>query len=122
MGLFQSISTHFVEFLVTPDQKKFKLANQIFMALLFFGGIAVWGLFLYCPQNTCNYHDWLDIIAPRLNFLKEAVTVGALPLHASTPMKLGVFYTQRYLAIPDAFVSPQFLLLRFLNVYQFIIF
>ena len=122
MAFFQSLSTHFVEFLVAPDQKKFKLANQIWMALLFFGGMAAWGLFLHCPQNTCNYHDWLDIIVPRLNFLKEAVTVGALPLHASTPMKLGVFYTQRYLAIPDAFVSPQFLLLRFLNVYQFILF
>jgi hypothetical protein len=122
MNSIQNIFDHFVYFFITPDLKKHRLVNKIWLGLIFIGGIAAWCVFLNCPKNNCNYHDWLDIVAPRLNFLKDAATIGALPLHASTPMKLGVFYTERYLAIPDAFFSPQFLLLRFLDVHQFIYF
>jgi hypothetical protein len=122
MCLIQNLFDSSIDFFTSSNSKKYFPANKIWFIALFLAGILAWQIFLHCPNNTCNYQDWLGIIVPRLNFLKDAATRGELPLHSSTPLPLGVFYSKRYLAIPDAFISPQYLLLRFLDVNQFVLF
>ncbi len=108
-----------VDFFISPPQKKHRIASLLYLALLFLGGIYLWGVFFNWSRWPVNYHDWADITAPRLTFLKNAITSGQLPLHTATPAMLGDNFTTRFLAIPDIILSPQILLLRFLRINQF---
>jgi hypothetical protein len=109
-----------IDFLVSSNSKKYSLANKIWLIILFLSGTIIWINFLRCPEGACYFQDWPGVTIARFTFLKEAASQGVLPLHSSTPLRLGDFTTDRYMAIPDAFLSPQYLLLRFLNLRQFI--
>lgn len=81
-------------------------------------GAFLWGKFLNWGQIPFDWLDWAEINAPRTAFLKDAVTKGVLPLHMPDSSALrGV--TDRFLSIPDALLSPQILLLRFMEVGTF---
>jgi hypothetical protein len=110
----------FIDFLIVRLSQKYRWANRIWLALLFCSGIGAWKIFLDCPDGFCSYNDWGDIVYPRFDFLQQAALNWALPLHASNDIRLGDFFTKRYMVIPDAFLSPQYLLLRFLTVEQFV--
>ena len=43
--------------------------------------LAGWGFFLNWGSIPFDFHDWAEVNAPRLAFLKDAVTKGELPLH-----------------------------------------
>jgi len=83
-------------------------------------GILLWGLFFNWGRGPFTYHDWAEITLPRLAFLKNALSQGVLPLHASNLLEPG-FITSRYLTLPDLLLSPQVLLLRFMEIGPFIL-
>jgi hypothetical protein len=87
---------------------------------LYLAGIAAWGVFFKWGSFSLNFHDWYEITAPRFAFLKDAVTRGLLPLHISDTMTFN-YRTDRYLSVPDVFLSPQAILLRFMSVGHFVL-
>src|SRR5690349_7993699 len=100
------------------DQAHRPWMNTIWIFVLYLTGMALWGEFFQWGDFPMTFHDWAQVTAPRLYFLKDAVVRGILPLHISSSYALGGV-TDRYLSIPDAFISPQALLLAFLPVTSF---
>jgi hypothetical protein len=111
-----------IDFFISADINKYLAAKRIWLAVLLISGIVAWNSFLFCPDSTCTYRDWSEIVFPRLSFLKDAAEKGVLPLHGADYFSLGDFYSYQYMAIPDAFISPQFYLLRFMDIRQFVVF
>ena len=88
------------------------LAGLFLIGIVWFGSFFEWG------NHTLEYFDWADISVPRFQFLRSAVRAGEFPLHISDPSTLHGA-TLRYLAVPDAFISPQYLLLNRLSIQRF---
>ena len=103
---------------VTEEQHR--SIRVIWLTLLLLAILAAWGVVLNFGDIPFDFHDWAEVNAPRLAFLKDAVTKGKLPLHMPDSSALrGV--TDRYLALPDMILSPQVLLLRFMSVGTFVL-
>ena len=101
-------------------EKKQKHFRIFFLALLFIVVLIGWGIFLNWGDIPFDFHDWAEVNAPRLAFMKDAVTKGELPLHMPDSSALrGV--TDRYMALPDMILSPQVLLLRWMSVGTFVL-
>ncbi len=111
-----------LDFFICPPRQEPSLASRIYLTLLYLGGIVCWGIFFNWTRWPDTFHDWADITAPRLTFLKNAITSGQLPLHTAQPAMLGDIASTRFLAIPDVILSPQIIFLRFLRVNQFTLF
>ncbi len=83
-------------------------------------GIVFWGLFYNWGKINFNWHDWAEVSAARFAFVGNAVRAGVLPLHMIDATALrGI--TDRYLAIPDVTLSPQMLLMLFLDTGKFVL-
>ncbi|MBQ4511446.1 MAG: hypothetical protein II969_00530 [Anaerolineaceae bacterium] len=104
-----------------PASEKDEKGLYIFFLILLLVIILVsWGFFLNWGNIPFDFHDWAEVNAPRLAFLKDAITKGRLPLHMPDSSALrGV--TDRYMALPDVILSPQVLLLRWMSVGTFIL-
>src|SRR5689334_5120967 len=89
-------------------------------AALFLGGFVLWCDFFQWGNAPLNFHDWKDITMPRLVFMSNAFHQGVLPLHIADGYPLGGV-TDRFLTIPDIFFSPQFLLLRWMEIRPFLL-
>ena len=98
--------------------RKYLWLTILWLAGLFLLGILVFGDFFDWGGHTLEYHDWANITGPRFLFLRTAVKSGQFPLHISDPSTMHGF-TTRYLAVPDAFISPQLVLLYRLSVQRF---
>ncbi len=83
------------------------------------GGL-LWGKFLNWGKIPFDFHDWAEITAPRVAFLRDAMIKGVLPLHMPDASALrGI--TDRFMSLPDMLLSPQIILLRFMEVGPFIL-
>ncbi len=104
-----------------PASEKDEKSLYIFFLILLLVLILVsWGFFLNWGNIPFDFHDWAEVNAPRLAFLKDAITKGKLPLHMPDSSALrGV--TDRYMALPDVILSPQIILLRWLPVGSFVL-
>ena len=99
------------------DKKGFSIFYPVLLLVIILAG---WGFFLNWGNIPFDFHDWAEVNAPRLAFLKDAITKGKLPLHMPDSSALrGV--TDRYMALPDMILSPQVILLRWLPVGTFIL-
>ncbi len=103
-----------------PGQIRYPWTKTVWIIFLFLGGILLWGTFLGWGSFLPTFHDWGDVTDPRLFFLQDSIQHGMLPLHISGKLPLGGI-TDRYLAVPDVFLSPQALLLAFLPVSTFVL-
>lgn len=95
----------------------FRWLRVSWLAGLYLVGGALWGKFLNWGSIPIDFHDWAEVWAPRIAFVKDAVMKGVLPLHmpnASDSALRGI--TDRFLCLPDIMLTPQMLLLRFLDV------
>jgi len=110
-----------IDFMISQPVKKYRWVNLAFLSLLFGGGLYQWGRFLSWGRGNLSFHDWAYITLPRLTFLKDAMMRGLLPLHTANTEALGGI-TTRFMAIPDVILSPQIIMLRYLNMGRFIIF
>ncbi len=104
-------------FLPHPPSNRRALAWG-WIALVYLWGALWFGLFFDWGRDAPLYHDWADVNAPRLTFLRSAVQNGVFPLHISDP---GAMHGNivRYLTIPDTFISPQLVLLNRFSVLRF---
>ncbi|MEA4907778.1 MAG: hypothetical protein GYA17_07060 [Chloroflexi bacterium] len=90
------------------------------LSALYLAGIFLWGKFLNWGTIPFDFHDWAEITAPRVAFLRDAVIKGVLPLHMPDASALrGI--TDRFMSLPDMLLSPQILLMRFMEVGPFIL-
>jgi hypothetical protein len=83
---------------------------------LFLLGVAHWALFLDFGRIGFDLHDWVQE-GWRYAFLQEAVLSRQLPLHLSTPFTS----LERFIARPDTVLSPQVLLLGWLDLGPFVL-
>ena len=73
---------------------------------------AMWAYFLHFGQFVFGVQDWIwEWRYARI--LRMAALTGQLPLHTQPPIAYGV---DRFLAIPDVPLGPQWLILRFLDL------
>jgi len=90
---------------------------SILLVILFAVGILHWGYFLNWFNNRFDMGDWHNIVDPILVFLSNAFRSGQLPLHGNSAL----FVPDRYLGRPDRPLSPQLLLLYFVNPATFVV-
>ena len=129
---FQNIQTKMDWVREIPDvfldwhiEQKFRWLSITWIVALYAVGIFFWGNFLNWTNTPLDFEDWGIINSPRLDFFSDALRNDKLPLHMVYPKIEGQEHplhrlTDRYLAIPDVITTPQILLLRFLNINQFI--
>jgi hypothetical protein len=83
-------------------------------------GAWLWGAFLSWGKFPIHFHDWAEVNIARLAYLRDAILKGSLPLHASEIAHLRNG-TDQILSVPDLVLSPQILLLRWMNVEFFVL-
>ena len=93
-------------------EKQYGWLKWFWIIILFLVGALLWGKFLNFGKITFDFHDWAEISAPRVAFIKDAVMKGVLPLHMPDSSALRNV-TDRFMSIPDPILSPQIFLLSF---------
>ncbi len=86
------------------------------MSILYGAGFLHWLLFFKFGNLTFRAHDWAKEFI-YLSLLKQWTLTGKIPYHVN----LAFHGTHRFLAIPEINLSPQILLLAFLDVGKFIL-
>ncbi len=86
---------------------------------LFVVGVLAWRYFLNSGYFQLDIHDWLEA-SKRYAFLRDAILTGQLPLHMPGTSGLRTV-TNRFLAVADTTISPQVLLLRYLDIGHFVV-
>lgn len=104
----------------TEQEKKYRWLTVGFLAGLFLLGVALWGKFFNWGRIPFDWHDWAEVNAARMAFLRDAIQKGVLPLHMPDASALRNV-TDRFMAIPDVILSPQILLMKVLDVGQFVL-
>ncbi|NIM93568.1 MAG: hypothetical protein GTO18_07640 [Anaerolineales bacterium] len=94
-----------------------KWMQRIWLMILYLGGALVWGFFLNFGRIEFAFHDWTQE-GPRYDFIRRALIEAQLPLHIGSPLAS----SERFLAIPDTVISPQVIMLRFLEPGAFVFF
>lgn len=113
-------SGEIIEFLISDPLKINKNLTWLFLFIIYLSGVFLFNKFLTTNVGSIYFHDWSDITLPRLTFIKDSITTGQLPLHSGTELFLGNIRSTRFLAIPDAIISPQLILLKWISVSHFI--
>jgi hypothetical protein len=90
------------------------------IAGVFLIGLFFWGQILNWGHIPFNWLDWAEVSAPRIAFVRDAVIKGQLPLHMPDGSALRNV-TDRYMALPDVMLSPQMVLLRWMDVQTFVL-
>lgn len=103
-------------FFSRPDSSGHKAARTYaLIAAMFLAGGVHWILFFDYGRIPFEGGDW-----PKEHLyyqvLQEAVQTGTVPYHVDQQIQT----THRFLALPEKVLSPQILLLRFLDVGQFV--
>jgi len=106
-------------------EQKFRWLGILCIVALYAVGVFFWGNFLNWTNTPLDFEDWGIINSPRLDFYGDMFRENKLPLHMVYPKIEGQEHplhrlTDRYLAIPDVITTPQILLLKFLNINQFV--
>jgi len=98
-----------------PDRFSKWVERLWFAGLYLFGGVT-WSFFLNFGRLGFDLHDWTQE-GPRYAFLRRALLENHLPLHIGSELAA----TDRFLAIPDTVISPQVVLLRFVEPGLFVL-
>ena len=93
------------------ESSRAKWAAGFLFAGLFVGGLLYWGSFLDWFNNRFDIQDWHVHVGPYLDFLSKSLRSGQFPMHADSPYMI----PSQYLARQNRPLSPQILLLVFLN-------
>jgi hypothetical protein len=109
-GLSENLNPAMESLLEGGLSRKYRWLAVLWLVGLYVLGIVGFGLFFDWGNFSMEYHDWAMITGPRLQFLRTVIREGQLPLHISDAETFHSA-TVRYLAVPDAVISPQYLLL-----------
>jgi len=99
-----------------PESHSQHIKDSLLLGLEYLTGLAVWANLFNFGRFSFQPCDWLDQKA-YINVLTESLNRFILPLHTTLPLK-----TQRFLAIPEVNLFPDFLLLKWLSPEQFVLF
>ncbi len=88
------------------------------LALLYLGGLVFWGVFFHWGDFPYKFHDWAEVNAARMAFVRDAVSRGLLPLHMPDSSALRGL-TDRFLVLPDVITAPQMILMPLMSLTQF---
>ena len=88
-----------------------KWTAGLLLAGLFISGLLYWGFFLDWFNNRFDIQDWHIHVGPYLDFLSKSLRSGQFPMHADSPYMIPA----QYLARQNRPLSPQILLLVFMN-------
>ena len=99
------------------ESSRAKWAVGFLLAGLFVGGLLHWGSFLAWTNNRFDIQDWHIHVGPYLDFLSKSLRSGQFPMHADSPYMI----PSQYLARQNRPLSPQILLLIFLNPAQYVL-
>jgi hypothetical protein len=102
------------------DERHYPVFSKIWLLAWSLFGAILWGIFLNWGKIPFDFHDWAEINAPRFAFLRDAVIKGVLPLHMPDGSALRNL-TDRFMSLPDVFLSPQVQFMRFLDVGSFVL-
>ena len=65
-----------------PRSEKQNLAlRNVFLILLYLFGIYIWGKMFSWGRMPLDFFDWAAINVPRIDFIRDALQMGVLPLH-----------------------------------------
>ncbi len=101
-------------------ERGLNLLSFVFLIGLYFLGIFMWGKLTSWGSVPLNFHDWADITVPRLQFVRDALRAGVLPLHMLDTLPLHDV-TDRFLSLPDVITTPQMALFFFIDIPQFVL-
>ncbi len=101
---------------VVKQDRTGRWVNRIWYAGLYLFGAASWGFFLNWGRIAFDIHDWTQE-GPRYYFIRQALLAGQLPLTIGSELAS----TPNFLAIPDTIISPQIILLRFMEPAIFVL-
>ena len=87
---------------------------------LYLLGLVWWCIFFNWGSIPVDFHDWAEISAPRIAFVRDAVIKGQLPLHMPDASALRGL-TDRFLVIPDVITAPQMVLMGLIETRPFIL-
>jgi len=116
---FAAIKNSWLFFLGRREYQHQQVLFVLWSLFLYLIGMYFWGSFMDWHWATLNFHDWHDITIPRLDFTREALLLGQLPLH-STNIEFLHNITNRFFCLPDVITTPQILLLNFISVQSFV--
>ena len=103
--------------LFSPETSRLsRWLSTAWLSGLYLMSVAIWGFFLNWGRIGFDLHDWTQE-GPRYAFLRQALLEGRLPLHIGSSLAS----TERFLAIPDTIISPQVLILRFVEPGTFVL-
>jgi hypothetical protein len=106
-------------------EKNFRWLGIIWLLALYAAGLFFWGNFLDWGKTSLDFEDWGQINSPRLDFIRDALQSGQLPLHMKyeefegqeSPLRR---LTDRFLSMPDVLATPQTLLLMRFGILVFV--
>ena len=101
-------------------ERRYRWFGLLWLLALFMGGALLWGKFLNWGNIPFDFHDWAEVNAPRLAFVRDAVLKGVLPLHMPDGSALRNV-TDRFMSLPDVILSPQVILMRWMEVGPFVL-
>lgn len=97
--------------------KKTEFANRwfwhLYLAILYFVGIAHWVAFLNFGRLSFTFLDWKEK-AQWLFVIKQAIETGIVPYHISF-----VSHSDKFFGLPNMLISPQIFLIPFMSVDTF---
>ena len=108
-------------FFLSPEEKKNSHLRFIFLVFLYVFGIYLWGKTFSWGRLPLDFFDWALINIPRIDFVRDALRMGVLPLHMADVASLHDI-SDRFFTLPDVVTTPQMLLLLFLPIEKFVFF
>lgn len=107
-------------FFLPPTEKKSTL-HLLFLIIIYLFGVYLWGKTFDWGREPLDFFDWALINIPRLDFVRDALRLGVLPLHMSDLAPLH-YISDRFFTLPDVITTPQMILLLFLRIERFVFF
>lgn len=112
----KSLLKKIAELPFAPAGESARWVSIVFLSVIFLSGVAHWVFFFHQGEMSFNYYDWTQEYM-HYRVLQDGIQEGILPLHLNIQPQL----TDRFLAIPDTVLSPQIILLKWLDIDLFIV-
>ena len=123
--MYQDFRSHFFivwnAFFLSSKEKQNLLLRIIFLASLYIFGVYLWGKTFSWGREPLDFFDWALINIPRIDFVRDALKAGMLPLHMADTASLHDI-SDRFFTLPDVITTPQMILLLLLPIERFVFF
>jgi hypothetical protein len=113
------LTTFWDSFFQSRSEKQNAGLNSLFLLSLYLFGIYLWGKTFSWGGAPLDFFDWAQINIPRLDFVRDALHMGVLPLHMADTASLHDI-SDRFFTLPDVITTPQMILLLFLPIERFV--